>query len=163
MIGSSIAHIDSESKTGADSSSTLISPSFRTSGFMPTLRCRSDAFASHISLKSRSIGGDVVGARGARGAMGAIGARGATGAMGEEAVAGISATAFGALTDSTKPAAAGPLAAITAPTDVVSITNSGSDFGGCGEDVVSVGDAASPGSIETDTFSPSRRRATLNT
>src|SRR4029453_6348698 len=114
MIGSSIAHIDSGSKAGADSSSTLISPSFRTSGFMPTLRCRSEAFASHISRNNRSIGGDVVGGRGATGATGATG--------GDDGwdVTGTWATAlFGVLTDSTKPAAAGPLAAITAPTDVV--------------------------------------------
>ena len=128
----------------------------RTISNMPTLRWRSDAFASHISLNSRSIGGDPVRAVGARGATCAIGATGARGATaGSEIVV-----------------AAGAFAATTALTEVVSTTSSGSDFVGCGVDFAWVGGAdlvrsadvtASSGSMETDTFSPSRRMATVNT
>src|SRR5262245_13269527 len=95
------------------------------------------------------MGGAPVRADGATGVNGAIGAGDVT----EFRVARVS----GALTDSTKLAAADPFAAMTAPTDVVSITSSGSDLAGSG-----AGAAASPGLIETETFSPSRRRATLN-
>jgi hypothetical protein len=62
-------------------------------------------------------------------------------------------------------------AATTALTDVVSMISSGSDFVGCGAGFVSTrgadlvksaaGAVSSPGSMDTEIFSPSRRMATV--
>ena len=48
VIGSSSRFTVAGSSAGAAASSGCMWPSFRTSGVVPTDKCRSDAFASHI-------------------------------------------------------------------------------------------------------------------